>query len=428
MKKIKLFIALMCITVLLSSCTISQFDTNALLKPPQMNSANQQIQNALASAVGEGFSLVYPKSGNYQNAVVTVDITGDGNKEAVCFYTSDSDKDISFTILKQDDNKWKNYGKSQSQTATAIDYVNFFDYNGDGQKEIVIGWQYLLGDEKALEVFEISSNGKIKSVYTGLYTALVVFENNIVSLSRNAASNTALATLIGAGPTGISVIGTAALNNDVSAIINVQSAKLQNKSNAVFIDEQLASGLFVSELVTISEKGDISNASVVSGVATQRNAPVICTDVNADNVPDIPVERLLPSYENNDKVETLSYIDWYDVSATKPSLIMSAYTSANEKFLIEFKPSWVGNIIVQKDPANDRQIHFYKLGDDKNVPMFTVRVFSQQEFSEDIKSLGWSAVEKSNENVYAFRQYSSDLQDDFNVSVETFKNLFKLIS
>ncbi len=428
MKKIKLLVALICALLLLSSCTISKFDTNALLSPPQMNAANQQIQKALATAVGEGFSLVYPKSGNYQNAVVTVDITGDGQKEALCFYTTDSNKNVSFTILKQDGQKWQTYGMSQSQSATAVDCVNFFDHDGDGQKEIVIGWQYLIGDEKALEIFTISDDGQITSVFTGLYTALVVFENNIVSLSRNATSNTASASLIATGVTGISVTGTAALNNDVSAIINVQSAKISGNINAVFIDEQLANGLFVSELLTVSKTGDISNASVVSGVVTKRNSTVTCTDVNADGVPDIPVERLFPSYENAGKVETLSYIDWYDVNSIEPKLIMNAYTSANEKFIIKLDSSWLGHITVQKDPATDRQIHFYMLGDEGNVPMFTVRVFSQQEFSEDMTSLGWSLIEKSNENVYAFRQYSSELPEGFKVDTNLFKNLFKLIS
>jgi len=428
MKKIKLFIALISLLVLLSSCTISNFDTNALLSPPQMNAANEQIQKALASAVGEGFSLVYPKSGVYQNAVVTYDITGDGQKEALCFYTTDSDKNVSFTILKKDENKWKSYGMSQSQSATGIDCVNFFDYNDDGHKEIVIGWQYLLGDEKALEIFTISGEGQITSAFTGLYTALAVFEENIITLSRNATANTATASIIGLGSTGVSVTGTAALNNSVSAIVSVQTAKLGDGINAVFVDEQLESGLFVSELVTVSKLGDISNATALTGAITTRNSPITCTDVNGDSIPDIPVEKLFPSYENAGKVETLSYIDWYAVNENEPKLIMSAYTSVNEKFIIELDSSWQGHITVQKDAATDRQIHFYMQGDESNIPMFTVRVFSQQEFSEDLKSLGWSAIEKSNENVYAFRQYTSELPDTFKVDTARFANMFKLIS
>ncbi len=427
MKKSRLFISLLCALVLLSSCTISNFDTNALLTPPQMNAANQQIQKALASALGEGFSLVYPKNGSYQNAVVTFDITGDGQKEALCFYTTGSDKKINFTILTRDNNKWQSYGTSQSQSATAVDCVNFFDSNGDGKKEIVVGWQYLLGDEKALEIFSISADGNIESVFTGLYSALVTFEKNIVSFSRNTTSNTATATLIG-GTTGVGIIGTAALNNSVSAIINVQSAAVSNDANAVFVDEQLDSGLFASELLTVSKSGDILNVSAASGTLTTRNSAVVCTDVNADGVPDIPVEKLFPSYENAGKVETLAYIDWYNVKSGEPSLIMSAYTSANEKFIISLPAAWKDRITVHKDAITDRQIHFYMLGDEGDVPMFSVRVFSQQEFSEDIKSLGWSLIEKSNENVYAFRQSAGELPDDFKVDTARISELFKLVS
>lgn len=427
MKKSKLLIALLCIILLLSSCTISNFDVNSLLTPPQMNAANNQIQKALSAAVGGSFSLVYPKTGEHQNAIITVDITGDGQKEAVCFYTAGTDQKISFTILKQQDNKWETYGKTQSQSASAIDCVNFFDANSDGKKEIVIGWQYLSGDEKALEIF--SCQGDIKSAFTGLYTNLVVFEKNIVTISRNASGNTASATLIGNSVTGISVIGTAALNNAVTGIISVQGAKLDDSLNGVFVDEQLESGVFVSELLTVSQFGDISNVSVTVGALTTRNSTVTCTDVNGDSVPDIPVEKLFPSYENAGKVETLSYIEWYDVSGKEPVLIMSAYTSANEKFIIELAAEWLGVITVQKDVATDRQIHFYMQGDENNIPMFSVRVFSQQEFSEEIQSLGWSEIEKSNENVYAFKQNNSEgLPDSFKVNAERFAGMFKLIS
>ncbi len=428
MKKSRLLIALLCVLTLLSSCTISNFDANTLLAPPQMNAANSQIQKALSTAVGGSYSLVYPKTGNFQNAIITVDITGDGQKEAVCFYTAGTDKKISFTILKHQNNKWETYGVSQSQSASAIDCVNFFDASGDGKKEIVIGWQYLSGDEKALEVFECSENS-IQSAFTGLYTNLVVFERNIVTISRNATGNTASATLIGKSMTGISVIGTAALNNAITGIINVQGAALNDGVNAVFVDEQLESGVFVSELLTVSQFGDISNVSVTMGTVTTRNSTVTCTDVNGNGVPDIPVEKLFPSYENAGKVETLSYIDWYDVTTKEPTLIMSAYTSANENFIIELPKEWLGVITVQKDAATDRQIHFYMQGDESNIPMFSVRVFSQQEFSEDVQSLGWSDIEKSNENVYAFKQNNSEeLPDGFKVDAERFTGMFKLIS
>ncbi len=428
MKKSRLFIALVCILTLLSSCTISNFDANALLTPPQMNAANSQIQKALSAAVGGSFSLVYPKTGNYQNAIITVDITGDGQKEAVCFYIVGNDQKISFTILKQQNNKWETYGVSQSQSASAIDCVNFFDASGDGKKEIVIGWQYLSGDEKALEVFTCTENS-IESAFTGLYTSLVVFERNIVTISRNATGNTASATLIGHSMTGVSVIGTAALNNAITGIINIQGATLTEGTNAVFIDEQLESGMFVSELLTVSKFGDISNVTATMGSVTTRNSTVTCTDVNADGVPDIPVEKLFPSYENAGKVETLAYIDWYDVHEKEPSLIMSAYTSANENFIIELPKEWVGAITAQRDAATDRQVHFYMQGDEGNVPMFSVRVFSQQEFSEDIQSLGWSPIEKSNENVYAFKQNNSEgLPEGFKVDAARFTGMFKLIS
>ena len=164
MKKIRLITILILLCITLSSCRLTRFDTDTLLTPPQMNVANQQIQKALATAVGDSYQLVYPKTGEHQNAIISADLTGDGNNEALCFYTKGQDKKVSFTVLEQIKGEWKAQSMSHSQAAAAIDLVDFFDYDSDGTLEIVIGWQYLQGDEKALEVYNYGDSAKIESL------------------------------------------------------------------------------------------------------------------------------------------------------------------------------------------------------------------------------------------------------------------------
>ena len=426
MKKIKLITLLILLCITLSSCNLMRFDTDTLLMPPQMNVANQQIQKALASAVGDSFSLVYPKTGDYQNAIISIDLTGDGNNEALCFYTTGQDKKVSFTVLEQIKGEWKAQSMSHSQSAAAIDVVDFFDYDGDNAREIVVGWQYLQGDEKALEVYNYGDSAKIESLYTGMYSNIIVFDKTLVTLSRNTTGKTASATLVGRKGKDVGVMGTASLNNSISAVLNVNNAHV-GTSDIIYIDEQLENMHFTTELLAINEKNDISNVTSTYGKVTTRNSPIAVTDVNGDGVPDIPHEHAFPSYKVGDKTETLYYIEWYNVK--NGERIMNAYTSANEQFLLQLDESWTDKITVQKDANSDRQIHFYMLSEGGNVPMFSVRVFSHQEFSDDIKNQGWISVAEQGENVYAFRERVAEgLGEEFKVDVNKFTQMFKLLS
>ena len=107
---------------------------------------------------------------------------------------------------------------------------------------------------------------------------------------------------------------------------------------------------------------------------------------------------------------------------------MQLGAAINEKFILQLDDAWTDKITVQKDKASDRQIHFYQLSESGNIPMFSVRVFSHQEFSDDIKNQGWISVAEQGENVYAYRERAADgLSEEFKVDIIKFKKLFKLL-
>ena len=88
-------------------------------------------------------------------------------------------------------------------------------------REIVIGWQYLQGDEKALEVYNYGDSAKIESLYTGMYSNIIVFDKTLATLSRNTTGKTATATLVGKQGKTVGVMGTASLNGKVGHAVTV---------------------------------------------------------------------------------------------------------------------------------------------------------------------------------------------------------------
>lgn len=423
---------LLSLALMLASCETMGLDSDRLLTPPQMNAADREILRAIDS-VSSSYKLIYPKSGTYQTAVTSADMTGDGLNEAICFYLDGNNKTVSVIVLESIDGSWTVKGKSDSR-ANAVVRVNFCDLNGDGIKEIVIGWQFQSGEEKAIEVFGFGTDTALKSLYTGMYNNFIAFDDSVVVISRNTSGTTASASLIGRSGNTVSILNTVALNNSIVSFVSVQSGRLSDSRRIVYIDEQLENLMYTTEVLTIEKTGELSRSPDDISTKTMRTRAYRCLDINDDKLPDIPVEKSFPAYERNKQQENLTYVEWYDYDGTSLSFLKTAYTSLNEQFMIELPRDWIGSITIQRDSDTERAVHFYYIDkDDKSdtaepIPMFSVRVFSQQEYSDTVQSLGWQTISTSSENVYTFRSDNSELPPQFDADKDTVSALFKLLS
>ena len=431
MKHIKNLVIILIISLMLTSCSFTSFNTDTLLTSPLMSPSDQAIQKSISDAIGSSFELVYPKSGSYQTPIISVDITGNGSNESVCFYTTGNDGLVSFIILENQSGKWNAIGIKKSQ-ATGVERVSFCDLNGDGTKEAVIGWQYLAGQENGIEIFSIGTDTEMKSEYTGLYNDFITFKESVVVISRNTTGETASASLIGKGDEKIEVLSTVSLNNSIAGFIKIQTGTVKRDSKStyelIFIDEQLESHTYITELLILS-KGAQKKLDVINlSGQTARTKAYTCTDVNGDKVMDIPIEKPLTTYVRKGSEERLSYVDWYSCASGELEYIKSAYTSVNEPFYIELPQEWLNNITIERNPESERIIHFYKLDGEQKTPMFSFRIFSWQEYSDEKQREGWIEIKSANENVYTYRSDNSELPEEFSTDAESIAERLTVLS
>lgn len=424
MKKFRILVLFLLSALLLSSCKFTSFDTNTLLTAPLMSPSDQQMRKAISDAIGSTYEPIYPKSGSYQTAITPISLTDKNAKEAFCFFKATNEKYVSFVILQNQNDKWIPIGINKSQ-AMGVDRVDFCDITSDGKKEIIIGWQYLSGEENALEIFSLTDSGALKSEYAGMYNDFITFNNCVAVISKNSAAKTASASLIGGTGHSIGILGTVSLNNGIAGFSKIQKSEFKDNT-IIFIDEQLENLTYTTELLAISTKGSISISAINLGNITSRTRGYTCIDANNDEILDLPIEREFPSYIRNGTEERLSYVDWYQITETEPKLIKSTYSSVNEPFYIELKREWIGKITIEKHETNERIIHFYS--DDNKKAMFSIRVFSRQEYTDSTEKALWQEVAASGENVYTFRQDALKKSDKFYTDLETMKKLFVVLT
>ena len=425
MKRVKITALLIILLVLLTSCNKTIFDTAALLTAPLMNPADQEMRKAISDAVGGTYELVNPESGNHQTAITPIDILGDEANETFCLYKSGTENYVNFVVLQNQNGKWRSIGLNKSQ-AMGVDRISFCDLTNDGNKEIIVGWQYQKGEENAIEVFSLTNDGKVKSEYKGMYNDFITFNNSLAVISKNSAAKTASATLISSRENAVTALSTVSLNSSITAFLKIQTSVLNNSSLLIYLDEQLESLAYTTELLVLSTKEDPSISVVNLEGTTMRTKEHTCIDADDDGILDIPIEKRFEAYMRNGAEEYLSYVDWYKITENTPKLIKSTYSSLNEPFYIELKNEWIDRITVEKDETNDRMIHFYTL--DGKKPMFSIRVFLRQEYNDSSEKDTWTEIAASGENVYTYKQDGPELDRTFYTDIETIKELFVVLS
>lgn len=280
-------------------------------------------------------------------------------------------------------------------------------------------------------MFSVSSENEIVSRYTGMYNEFITFDDAVVVISKNIALKTASATLIGNTESGIGVVNTVSLNNSIAGFVKIQTGKSElsgSKTDVIFIDEQLDSNTYVTELLMLGG-ADTKTLSVISlNTQTLRLNAHTCKDVDGDGLPDIPIERTLPMYYRNGTEERLSYVDWHSCKSGELTYIKSAYSSVNEPFYIELPQEWIGKITIKRDEVYDRTIHFFALDGENELPMFSIRVFSHQGFHSSSQNSEWLEIASAGENVYTYKNAGGELPKAFSTTLDMIKENLKVIA
>ena len=173
---------------------------DSLIKPPKLEGENLSIQLAFENSIDEDYVLKQPLSGEYKSAYIFADLTGDNDDEVIVFYSKSSELGIvHMNVIDKTDGEWVSIADFQS-VHNDIQEINFADLNGDGTKEVIVGWT-VLGESyaKLLTIYQFSVEDKLmlSPIYSDYYSKFDVSDINsdsnddIISLKHTTAGNVA---------------------------------------------------------------------------------------------------------------------------------------------------------------------------------------------------------------------------------------------
>lgn len=164
MKMKKAIALVLCVAMILlcSGCSLNFFSVESLLSPPLQSGKNGEVEEAFKKLMTEKtIQLRTPQSGDYQTAFVLFDINGDGQEEAIVFYTDSTiDASVRMSFMECVNDTWMISADVKGAGSGVYD-LSFSDMDNDGVYEIFVGWSLFdTKTAKIVSVYQVSVGEK----------------------------------------------------------------------------------------------------------------------------------------------------------------------------------------------------------------------------------------------------------------------------
>ncbi len=366
LKKIAAFLIAVCISLQLCGCGFIG-NNEELVAPPELTGDMAPIANALYEAVGENINLEYPAEGERRAAIVLEDIYGDGKPIAFAFYSTSDDELTTMHInaICQNGDEWKSVSDI-TVVATGVERVEFADLNGNGTKEILVGWDVNGISEKQLNVFAFDKKlltQQLIQAYTG-FLCCDLDDNGTNELFvhlLNTSDKTNKAIVYSYGEEGMVQTAGCQMDTTVKSASAPVLSTLTNGKKAVYIDEIKGVGAVTEVLFLL--KGVLQNPlldkqSLIENTVTLRAASLATTDINSDGTLEIPIASDLPNAILDG--EKLFYTNWCSFNGEKLTAKQITVVNTVDGYYFTVPHSMVGKIAVLKDiEKHKREFYYY---------------------------------------------------------------------
>ena len=434
MKKIIKIIALLavvCIIVSLCGCESLITTPENLLSPPALTGDMRPINEALSKSVSQEYNLVYPSIGDIRSPIALCDVDGDGVKEAFAFYSTDNGEstDMHINYISKTKDGWRSVADNVI-TAGGIEKIVFCDISGDGQKEILVGWEVYGTTEKKLGIYSVL-DGQLYERLMEQYTTFVccdILEDGkdalvLQYLNTEKATNTASVYTL--HTTGINRAAGCALDGKVKSVSEPTVSKLSNGKTAVYFDEEKGAGS-ITEVLYI-KNGELVNPlldkELGENIITQRGTNTYCTDINEDSLIEIPTSTEAPGADKTN--EKFYFTNWCSFDGETLEVKLITIINQTDGYYLVIPMSLTDKIAISRDiEARTRTIYEYNAETGTvGRKMFSITAVSPAKYDKYTKEhRSAQVVYEDEQTVFAAEIFSAgakltmyDIKEMFNI-------------
>ena len=149
----------------LSGCMFTTPEAS-LYRLPKLAGEYESLEAQIDTLLSMGGEYAAPTSGSNLQSVQMIDLDGDGVEEAVAFFRFPNDeKPMKIYIFKADGDSYEQYACIEG-TSSLIYSVNYADLDGDGLREILVGYRSS-SDVQGLSIYPMTAGTPETLLITG---------------------------------------------------------------------------------------------------------------------------------------------------------------------------------------------------------------------------------------------------------------------
>lgn len=373
------------------------FNPQDLYSLPTLPAKYTELNNQLSTILSSGAEYAAPTSGSYIQPVQLVDLDGDGRSEAVAFFRdSAAEKPLKIYIFTA-------VGDTYEQTeliegsGTAIYSIDYKDLDGDGQKELAVGWKVTV-DQQVLEVYALRpgrTETLLRTSYVKYTTAdLDQDQKQELVVIRTDGEGDGIADYYdwqeNGSLTSQSSARISATMAELSQQGRVTKGTLQGDIPAIFVTGVTELSRTITDILAV-RNGELSNIvlSEVTGVSGEI-APYCSlypTDINGDGLTEVPWP--MPLLSPVDDEMAYRQIDWrrYD-GAGASEVALRTYHDMEDGWYFQMPETWEGQIYAARTAALDEAaVTFFVKGGGEQPPQPFLRIMTITGANREIKAV-----------------------------------------
>lgn len=363
MRGIRAVAAALVLMLMLSGCAM---DVESYLQPPRAQGQQQALQDALEAAIlqeADHYTFKYPTRGELSSAFVLLDSTGslssaDDAVTAVAFYALGSGEYTHLHLLRRDGDSWLSVAVILGE-GRDIDAVQVGDLDGDGDMELLVGWN-VYGSDHQLSIYILEADGFTVMADAGSYHQYFVGDmtangRDELALLRIVSTGTVTASLYAWKEDGLSLLDSAPLDGLITSFEKIIYGKLSSGADGLYIDARLSTGDYITDLIYwdgVQLCSPMYDPIRGGNAYSLRRAHVSAMDVNGNGVPDFPRTSPLATASEADREGSWQWLtEWlsWDVTVNSPVLQFASIVNRTDGYFIELENDWILTLSTRYD-------------------------------------------------------------------------------
>ncbi len=367
MKKLILAVLIAFICFSVCGCSFYSVDTTGLLKTPELTGKIYSVERTLKKTIKGDYTLKYPTKGEKRSPLVQSDVDNDGKKETFAFYsTSDNEEALLHVMALAEKNGKQVATDEYSITASEVEKIEFCDFDNDGIKEIVVGFEIYGGTEKTVTAFKYDF-GKLTLLMSNEYTNFVCCDmgsgkNGLLIQKFTPKESSNYITMFYLSDKSFTKHSTCILDGTITSVSNFVFSKLSNGTPAIYVDEIKGIGA-ITEIIFVSKDKLVNPLFDKEGNGatniTMRSASIPLADINGDGILEIPVASSLPNADAYSR-DTIYYTNWSSFTGENLTIKKVTLENVSDGYSINIPKKWLGKIaLIKNNEKRTRTVYFY---------------------------------------------------------------------